>query len=72
MSSSMTLVGRIATQPEIRYSDKTGKAWGKFRIADNYTENARTRQRHSRVVLWLPNNERMERQVGTNAADLRA
>ena len=66
MSSSMTLVGRIATQPEIRYSDKTGNAWGKFRIADNYTENDEKKSSFFDIVCFKELAENMaELAIGT-------
>ena len=66
MSSSMTLVGQIATQPELRYSDKTGNAWGKFRIADNYTENDEKKTSFFNIVCFKELAENMaELAVGT-------
>lgn len=66
MSSSMTLVGQISVPPELRYSDKTGNAWGKFRIADNYTENEEKKASFFDIVCFKELAENMaELPVGT-------
>ncbi len=59
MSSSMHLVGRIAVTPELRYGASSGKAWAKFRIADNYKDGEEEKSSFFDVVCWAELAENM-------------
>jgi single-strand DNA-binding protein len=59
MSSSMYLVGRIAVTPELRYGASSGKAWAKFRIADNYKDGEEEKSSFFDVVCWAELAENM-------------